>query len=197
MSILRIDSSVRKEGSYSRKLSDKLIAQISRTLQNNGKNADVVVRDLAEGIPLIDSDWSMANFTNAEERTPLQDKQLELSEKLVEELNQADTVVIGVPIYNFNIPTTLKAWIDQVVRVKRTFQYTENGPVGLVSNKKVYIIVVSGGTRLNSDIDFVSAYLRHILGFIGITDITLIDSSGLGKNESETLGRVEHIIEQI
>ena len=96
-------------------------------------------------------------------------------------------VVIGLPIYNFGFPAAFKAWIDQIVRAKQTFRYRENGPEGLLKNKKAYIVLSSGGTQLGSDIDFVSSYTRHVLGFIGIDDVTFIDSSGIGRDEKKVL----------
>ena len=120
---------------------------------------------------------------------------MEASDILVDELNDADIIVIGLPIYNFGIPAVFKAWIDQVVRSKLTFKYGENGPVGLVNNKKAYIIIVSGGTKIDSELDFISNYLRHVLSFIGITDISFIDSSGLGRDEAQTLAHANNLIE--
>jgi len=199
--ILRLDASMRKTGSYSRSLSDKLIKQLTAeqpiNKENNEGDHEITIRDLADGIPLIDEDWIKANFTAAEERTPEQNKCLIASDNLVNELNNADLIVIGLPIYNFGVPAAFKAWIDQVVRSKLTFRYGDNGPVGLVNNKKAYIIITSGGTKLGTELDFISDYLRHVLGFIGITDVTLIDSSGLGRDEATTLAQANNIIECI
>jgi len=191
-SILRINASMRKSDSYSRSLSDKLIKQLTFT-----DKIPVQVRELADGIPLIDENWIKANFTPEIERTSEQSKYLATSDILVDELSKADLVVIGLPIYNFGVPAVFKAWIDQVVRAKLTFQYSDDGPVGLLNNKKVYIIVASGGTKLGTEVDFISDYLKHILGFIGITDVTIIDCSGIGQNESETLAHAHQVIEQI
>ena len=189
--ILRIDASMRKSGSYSRDLLDKLIKQL-----NGEKDISVKVttRDLADGIALIDEQWIAANFTAIDERTEDQHKSLIRSDTLVDELNNAELIVIGLPIYNFGVPAAFKAWIDQVVRSKLTFQYTDTGPVGLLNNKKAYIIVASGGTKLGTELDFISDYVRHVLGFIGITDITFIDSSSVGLDESKVLAHAhEHI----
>ncbi|MEH6457655.1 MAG: NAD(P)H-dependent oxidoreductase [Cocleimonas sp.] len=195
--ILRLDASMRKTGSYSRDLSDKLIKQLTIEQQTSEKNSKVTIRDLADGIPLIDENWIKANFTAVDERATEQNKYLETSDILVDELNSADLIVIGLPIYNFGVPAAFKAWIDQVVRSKLTFRYTDDGPIGLLKNKKAFIIIVSGGTKLGTEIDFISDYIRHILGFIGITDITFIDSSGLGLDESETLAHAHKLIERI
>ena len=195
--ILRLDSSIRKKGSYSRDLSDKLIKQLTGEQLANEKKSKVTVRDLADGMPLIDENWSKANFTAVDERTPEQHEYLATSDILVDELTQDDIVIIGLPIYNFGVPAAFKAWLDQVIRSKLTFRYGNNGPIGLINNKKVYIIIVSGGTQLGSELDFISDYLRHVLSFIGITDISFIDSSGLGWDESKTLAHVHKCIEGI
>ena len=199
--ILRLDASMRKTGSYSRDLSDKLIKQLTGEQQaseeHSEKNSKITIRDLADGIPLIDENWIKANFTAVDERATEQNKCLATSDILVDELNNADLIVIGLPIYNFGVPAAFKAWIDQVVRSKLIFRYTDNGPIGLLKNKKAFIIIVSGGTKLGTEIDFISDYIRHILGFIGITDVSFIDSSGLGQNESETLAHAHKLIERI
>lgn len=192
--ILRINASMRKKGSFSRDLLDELIKQLNGDKNTSIKGKKITVRDLADGIPLINEQWIKANFTAVEERTEDQRKSLIMSDILVDELNNAELIVIGLPIYNFGVPAAFKAWIDQIVRSKLTFQYTDTGPVGLLKNKKAYIIVASGGTQLGSELDFISDYIRHVLGFIGITDITIIDSSGIGRDESTVLANAhEHI----
>jgi FMN-dependent NADH-azoreductase len=200
--ILRLDASMRKTGSYSRNLSDKLIKQLTGDLSinemhNEEKKCNVTIRDLAEGIPFIDENWIKANFATVDQRTDEQHKYLAMSDVLVDELNTADLIVIGLPIYNFGVPAAFKAWIDQVVRSKLTFRYSDNGPIGLLNNKKVYIVITSGGSKLGSEVDFISNYLRHVLSFIGIDDITIIDSSGLGRNEPEALAHAYKLIESI
>jgi len=185
---------MRKTGSYSRDLSDELIKQLNGEEDASINDSQVTTRDLADGIPLINEQWIAANFTANDERTEDQHKSLITSDTLVEELNNAELIVIGLPIYNFGVPTAFKAWIDQVVRSKLTFHYTDAGPVGLLNNKKAYIIVASGGTKLGTELDFISDYVRHVLGFIGITDITFIDSSRVGLDESKVLAHAhEHI----
>ncbi|WP_057831727.1 FMN-dependent NADH-azoreductase [Colwellia sp. TT2012] len=195
--ILRLDASMRKTGSFSRDLSDKLIKQLTGKQHSSEKNSKVTIRDLAEGIPLIDENWINANFTAVEERSAKQNKYLATSDILVDELNNADLIVIGLPIYNFGVPAAFKAWIDQVVRSKLTFRYGDNGPIGLLNNKKAYIIIASGGTKLGTELDFISNYLRHVLSFIGITDVTFIDSSGLGRDQSKTLAHAHKLIARI
>ena len=190
--ILRIDASMRKNGSYSRALGDRLIAQLkSQSLST------VKVRDLADGIPNIDETWIGANFTDIAERTAEQRSVLSCSDALISELKSADTLVIGLPIYNFNVPAAFKAWIDQIARAKITFRYGANGPEGLLKDKKSYVILSSGGTQLGSNIDYVSDYMHHILGFIGIKDVTIIDSSGIGRNEAKVIADAHSFIDGI
>jgi FMN-dependent NADH-azoreductase len=192
--ILRIDASMRKTGSYSRDLLDELIKQLNGEKNTSIKDNKVTIRDLADGIPLINEQWIEANFTAIDKRIEDQTKSLITSDTLVGELDNAELIVIGLPIYNFGVPAAFKAWIDQVVRAKLTFQYTDAGPVGLLDNKKAYIVVTSGGTQLGTELDFISDYIRHVLGFIGIKDITIIDSSGIGRDESTVLAHAhEHI----
>jgi FMN-dependent NADH-azoreductase len=190
--ILRIDASMRKNGSYSRTLGQRLIAQLKSQTSSNVKE-----RDLADGIPFINEAWIEANFTDVAERTAEQRSVLSFSDALISELKNADTVVIGLPIYNFNVPAAFKAWLDQVARVKVTFRYGDNGPEGLLEDKKAYVILSSGGTQLGSDIDYVSDYIHHILGFIGIKDVTIIDSSGIGRNEEKVIADAHAIIDGI
>lgn len=164
--ILRVDASARKAGSSSRALTDALIARLAPD--------GIVTRDLTEVLPFVTEDWVGANFTDESERTDAQKAELALSDSLVDELVAADTLVIGTPIYNFAVPAALKAWIDLIARARKTFHYTANGPEGLLTDKKAYVLIASGGTEVGSDIDFASGYLRHILAFVGITDVTVI-----------------------
>ncbi|MEM7527607.1 MAG: NAD(P)H-dependent oxidoreductase [Pseudomonadota bacterium] len=163
--ILHIDASMRRDGSTSRALSAAVVERLG---------GRVIRRDLADGLPLIDETWIGANFTPDEDRSDEQRAALTLSDKLIGEIEASDTLVIGVPVYNFGVPAAFKAWIDLVTRARRTFQYTEDGPVGLLSGKRAVIVVASGGTEVDSSIDFATPWLRHILGFIGITDVEVI-----------------------
>jgi len=187
-SILRVDSSMRIEGSVSRDLVDQLIAKLT-----SKQDAEIVVRDLAKGIEFIDEAWIGANFTDPSERSEDQKRALETSDILVQELSCADTVVISAPVYNFQVPAALKAWIDMVARARETFRFTENGSEGLLTGKKVYVVVTSGGTVLGSEYDFVSGWLKHVLGFMGMTDVTFIDGSGLLLDETKTAQAVQEI----
>jgi FMN-dependent NADH-azoreductase len=179
-SILRIDASARRSGSVSRDLVDKIVARF-------GPDVSITARDLAGGLPLIDEAWVEANFTPAADRTPAQNDILSLSDTLIAEMREADTLLIGVPIYNFGVPAALKAWVDQIARAGVTFQYSEAGPKGLLSGKRAIIAIASGGTEAGSEIDFATGYLRHVLGFIGITHVDVITADRLAVDAEATL----------
>jgi FMN-dependent NADH-azoreductase len=179
-SILRIDASARRDGSVSRDLADKIIARF-------GTDTRIVTRDLARGLPLIDEDWVGANFIPADQRTDAQKDKLALSDDLVAELQAADTVVIGLPIYNFGVPAAFKAWVDQIARAGVTFQYSEYGPKGLLEGKRAIVAVASGGTEAGSEIDFATGFVRHILGFVGITDVDFVTADRLMIDAEATM----------
>ncbi len=181
--VLRIDASARRTGSVSRDFATKVIDRMG--------DVTVVHRDLAGGLPLIDEEWIGANFTPADDRTDAQKEKLALSDSLVAEIQAADTLVIGLPIYNFSVPAAMKAWIDQVARAGLTFRYTENGPKGLLEGKRAIVVVASGGTQAGSDIDFATGYLRHVLGFIGIHDVELVTADRLMVDAESTLKSAE------
>lgn len=172
--ILRVDASMRRDGSQSRILADRLIELLGREAA-----ASVVRRDLADGVPFVNEGWIDANTTDPAERSDAQREALAHSDFLVNELKAADVLVAAVPIYNFGVPAAFKAWIDMVARARETFRYTPEGPQGLLEGKKAYLVITSGGTRLGSEIDYVTPWLRHVMGFLGIHDVEIIDASGL------------------
>ena len=172
MRILRVDSSAKTENSESRRLTDRIIDG----LKTNGKSLEVTVRDLNESLPQVNTAWIEANNTASDDQTDEHKKTLELSNRLVREIEVADTLIVGVALYNFSITASLKLWIDLVCRARKTFAYVDGSPKGLMTGKKAIICFASGGTPFESDIDFASGYLRHILGFIGITDVTFISA---------------------
>ncbi|MEO1776439.1 MAG: NAD(P)H-dependent oxidoreductase [Pseudomonadota bacterium] len=167
--ILRIDASMRHNQSTTRGLTDAVIAKI-------GAEATVATRDLTQTLPFVDETWINANFTDPDARTEEQRAALALSDTLIAEIQAADTLVIGLPIYNFGVPAALKAWFDLVARARVTFKYTENGPVGLLEGKRAILVAASGGTEVGSEIDFAVPWMKHVLGFIGIQDVTVIDA---------------------
>lgn len=193
MKVLRIDASARYQNSVSRQLTDELIARI----KGQHPDAEVVVRDLAQGVPLLTEAMVVAYNTPAEERTAEQTDLLSVSNELVEELKAADKIVIGCPIYNFSVPAALKAYIDLVARAGLTFSYSSEGPVGLLSDHPTYLIITSGGTPVGSDIDFTSGYLKHVLSFIGIHNVEIIAADSLSRTGSEKLAQVTEQIKTL
>lgn len=187
--VLHIDSSARLSGSVSRDLTAQVVERLGAK--------EVIRRDLATPLPLLDEAWIGANFTPADQRSDDQKATLALSDALVAELERVDTVVIGAPVYNFTVPTTLKAWIDLVARVGKTFQYTEAGPEGLLKGKRAIVVIASGGTEAGSDIDYASRYLQHMLGFIGITDIELVAADQQALDAEGSVQKAKDAIAQL
>jgi FMN-dependent NADH-azoreductase len=174
--ILRIDASANTSNANSKKLGDKLIEK----LEAQHQALDVIQRDLNRDLYFIDESWVGANFTPAQDRSDDQRQHLAFSDLLIDEIKRADHIVLTTPMYNFGIPATLKSWIDLICRAGVTFQYTADGPVGLIDNKRVDIIVTTGGVPLQSPADFVSDYLKQVFRFIGIEDINFIAADQMG-----------------
>lgn len=191
ISVLIVNASGRKNGSVSRRLASDIVSG----LRNRGLELHVTTRDLADGMPFVDEAWIGANFTPPQERSAEQAARLSFSDSLVDELQAADLVIIASPVYNFSIPAALKAWVDQIARARLTFKYTEAGPVGLLTGKRAVIALASGGTQASSPVDFATSYLRHILGFIGIDDVSIIAADKLMLGEADALAKAEQEIE--
>ncbi|SFE78977.1 FMN-dependent NADH-azoreductase [Sulfitobacter brevis] len=190
MSILRIDSSANTETSVTRTLTDRIIATLDDT--------NITVRDLAETpLPQITHTWAVARAVPGEDRNAEQKAALELSDTLIAELRAADTIVIGAPVYNFSVPASLKAWIDLIARAGETFRYTADGPEGLIKGKRVIVAFASGGTPVGSEMDFASTYLRHVLGFIGITDVTVIAADALAMDADKTIANANAAVDAL
>ena len=187
--ILRIDSSARNTGSITRDLTDQIIARF--------QDASVTTRDLSNALNPITESWIGANFTPSSDRSDDQRALLAQSDELVAELAAADIVVIGLPVYNFAVPAALKSWIDLVTRVGLTFQYGENGPEGLLTGKRAIIAMASGGTKAGSEIDFASTYLRHILGFNGITDVEIVAADAMAVDADASLNAANEAVQKI
>ena len=189
--ILLINSSGRYEGSITRNVSDLVLANL---IQNN-PSCETITRDVATGLPFVNEEWINANFTAPEQRNDSQKAVLEFSDALVEELQLADHIVIGTPIYNFGVPATLKAWIDMIARVQLTFHYSDAGqPVGLLNDKKAIIVMASGGVPLGSDWDKATPYIKQVLAFIGITDITFVHATDIDTNREEAANQVAALL---
>ncbi|RMH43319.1 MAG: FMN-dependent NADH-azoreductase [Alphaproteobacteria bacterium] len=191
MKVLRIDSSGRRAASVSRKLTAEIAARFSAA------GAEIVTRDVADGLPAVDEAWIKANFTPPEARTAEDKARLALSDELIAELRDADVVVIGAPIYNFAIPAALKAWIDLVCRAGVTFRYTNEGPEGLLTGKRAILAVTSGGVPVGSEFDHATGYLRHVLGFIGIRDVEIVAADRLATDAEASLKAANEAIARI
>jgi FMN-dependent NADH-azoreductase len=183
LKVLEIAASGRNDGSVSRMLSADLIG----ALEDRHGRIELTRRDLNERLPFVDEAWISANFTAAEERSAEQRAVLAGSDALVAELKAADVLVIGTPIYNFGIPAALKAWIDQVARARLTFRYTQDGPEGLLEGTKAFVVIASGGVPVGSTVDFATPYLRHVLAFLGITDVEVIAAEQLNSKAEESI----------
>ncbi len=181
--ILEVSASGRGSGSVSRQLTRDLIS----ALEDRHGNVTTLGRDLSAGVPFVDEAWIEANFTPEDERSQAQRDALAFSNALVRELEEADVLVIGAPMYNFSIPAALKAWVDMITRARLTFRYTEDGPEGLLTGKKAYVVVATGGVTVGSPMDFATPYLRHLLAFVGISDVEIIAADRLGSQAEDSI----------
>ena len=190
--ILRLDASANPAESDSQKLGDHLIRQLKQA--NPG--VETRNRNLNQDLSFIDSNWIAANFTAKEERSDDQSARLEFSDQLIAELNWADHIVLTTPMYNFGVPSTLKAWIDLICRAGITFRYGANGPEGLLKGKRVDIVITTGGAPLGSPVDFVSGYLKQVFAFIGIDDVNIIGADQMNVAAQTSFARATAQIEQ-
>lgn len=179
--ILHLASSTRGDESVTRLLADELIEQL-RT-----EDTTVIERPLVDGVPQLTVAATADLATPAADRAPGAVSVLTQSDAIVDELTNADVLVIGAPIYNFGPPSSLKAWADLVARAGVTFQYTENGPQGLLADRPVYIVAASGGVPIGSPMDFGTTWLKQFLGFLGITNVTVIEANGLASDPESGL----------
>jgi FMN-dependent NADH-azoreductase len=179
--ILHIDASGRGKPSVSRQLSEEIVQKISTD------QTKITTRDVSQGLPFVDEQMIGAYYTQRKERSKAQHHAIAMSDTIVEELMAADTLVIGMPVYNFSMPAGFKTWSDLAARVGETFTYTENGPVGLLKGKKAYIAVASGGTKIGSEIDFLTPWVRHFLGFIGIKEVEIVQAEAINRNGDEAI----------
>jgi FMN-dependent NADH-azoreductase len=176
MNILQINSSARTVGSHSTRMASDIV----KHLQAAHPASSLTLRDLGHTPhPALDEATLQALFTPAEQRSPAQTARVSQDEALIAELQAADVVVLGVPMYNFGVPAALKNWIDAIARVGVTFKYTDKGPVGLLQGKKVYVALARGGLYRDTPADTQVPYLKTLLGFLGMTDIQFVYAEGL------------------
>jgi len=199
MKLLRVDSSARRSS-----VTRQMTARFVEAWQREHPEGTVIERDLATtALPHVTDEWVQAIHTDPASLTAEQKQILQLSDTLIDELVQAETIIIGAPMYNFAIPAPLKAWIDQVVRVGKTVLFGAGMPQGILQGKKVYVVTSRGGAYRPSTptahFDHQEPYLRHILGFIGLTDVTFIHAENQKPGAQGELARETAIakIEQL
>jgi FMN-dependent NADH-azoreductase len=179
MNILQIHSSARADGSHSSRLARRIVERLQAAWPEAAA-ATITVRDLGRTAhPELNESALQALFTPPEQRTQEQAARVALDDALIAEVQAADVVVLGVPMYNFGVPAPLKNWIDAISRAKVTFQYTANGPEGLLKGKKVYVALTRGGRYRNTPADTQVPYLKTVLSFLGLSDIQFIYAEGL------------------
>lgn len=186
MKLLHIDSSVLGDNSVSRKLT----ANITKAYQAANPNAQVTYLDLAAAEPAHLSGEALGHrFVPAESHTEVQKREAAYGETLLTQFLGADVIVVGAPMYNFSIPSQLKAWIDRIAVAGRTFKYTENGPVGLATGKTVVVASSRGGVYSSNEalraLDHQEAYLRTVFGFVGITDVRFVRAEGTSMGDAK------------
>ncbi len=192
MKIYQIDSSARKKGSTSRELAKKLLDKIKRS------EDEVIYRDLDEEMLFVSGLTESGMNIDEKDQTEHHKKMFELSDKLVKELKESDIIIISAPIYNYGPPATLKAWSDLTARVGETFRFKPNGRrEGLLKNKHAYLIITSGGTKLNSSEDFLTPWLKFILNFFGIDKVDIVSADQMALNYEKSIKDAELQIENL
>ena len=192
MQIYQIDSSARKEGSTSRALAKKLLNKIKKPEDK------VIYRDLNDEMVFVSGLTESGMNVDEKDQNENHKKMFKLSDQLVKELKESDVIIISAPIYNYGPPATLKAWSDLAARVGETFRFKPNGRrEGLLKNKKAYLVITSGGTKLNSSEDFLTPWLRFILNFFGIEKIDIIYADQMSLDYEKSIKEAEKQIENI
>jgi len=175
--LLQINASINNGNGESSQLANHFVA----ALQKRYPEAEVIVRDVAatEPVPHLDAERFGAFITQADVRSAAQHAVVAYSDTLINELKRADVIVLGLPMYNFGVPSQLKAYFDHIARAGATFKYTDKGPVGLLTGKKVYVFAARGGVYAGTPMDTQTSYVRDFLRFIGMTDVEFIYAEGL------------------
>jgi FMN-dependent NADH-azoreductase len=199
MNILQINSSARSDGSHSSRLAGDIVQRLQAS-QPKSAHTTLTVRDLGRTPhPELNEAALQALFTPAEGRNPEQAARVALDDTLIQEIQAADVVVLGVPMYNFGVPAALKNWIDAISRAKVTFQYTAKGPEGLLKGKKVYVALTRGGQYRNTPADTQVPYLQTVFAFLGMTDVQFVYAEGLAMGpeaEQQALASAQSQIEE-
>ena len=192
MKIYQIDSSARKEGSTSRALAKKLLDKIKKPRD------EVIYRDLDDEMVFVSGLTESGMKIEKKDQTEHHKKMFELSDTLVKELKESDVIIISAPIYNYGPPATLKAWSDLAARVGETFRFKPNGRrEGLLKNKRAYLVITSGGTKLNSSEDFLTPWLKFILNFFGIKKIDVVSADQMALNYKKSIKDAEDQIKNL
>ena len=192
MKIYQIDSSARKEGSTSRSLAKKLLEKIKKS------GDEVIYRDLDDEMVFVSGLTESGMKIEEKDRNEHHKKMFELSDKLVGELKESDIIIISAPIYNYGPPATLKAWADLAARVGETFRFKPDGRrEGLLSNKRAFLVITSGGTKLNSNEDFLTPWLKFILNFFGIEKVDVVSADQMALDYEKSIKDAEAQIENI
>ncbi len=192
MKIYQIDSSARKEGSTSRALAKKVLEKIKKP------GDEVIYRDLNEEMVFVTGLTESGMNIKEEDQNENHKRMFELSNQLVKELKESDIIIISAPIYNYGPPATLKAWSDLAARVGETFRFKPNGRrEGLLKNKKAFLVITSGGTKLNSKEDFLTPWLKFILNFFGIEKIETICADQMALDYEKSIKNAEEQINKI
>tara|TARA_X000001036_G_scaffold252471_1_gene234966 strand:+ start:142 stop:723 length:582 start_codon:yes stop_codon:yes gene_type:complete len=192
MKIYQIDSSARKDGSTSRALAKKLLNKIKKP------EDEVIYRDLNDEMVFVSGLTESGMNIDEKDQNENHKKMFKLSDQLVKELKESDVIIISAPIYNYGPPATLKAWSDLAARVGETFRFKPNGRrEGLLNNKRAYLVITSGGTKLNSNEDFLTPWLKYILNFFGIEKIDIICADQMALDYEKSIKDAEQQIENI
>ena len=192
MKIYQIDSSARKKGSTSRALAKKLLEKIRKP------GDEIIYRDLDDEMLFVSGLTESGMKIDEKDQTEEHKKMFNLSDKLVSELKDSDVIIISAPIYNYGPPATLKAWSDLAARVGETFKFRPDGRrEGLLKNKRAYLIITSGGTKLNSKEDFLTPWLKYILNFFGIEKVDVISADQMALDYEKSIKDAEAQIENL
>lgn len=197
MTLLQINASIFSSQGQSTRLADEFVA----AWRASNPGAKVVVRSLAENtVPHLDAERFGAFLAKAGERSSEQQAVVDYSDALIDELKRADVLVLGLPMYNFGVPSTLKAYIDHIARAGATFKYTDKGPVGLLTGKKAYVFATRGGLYAGTPLDTQTAYVRDMLRFLGIDDVEFVYAEGLAigaERKAAALSEAQRAIERL